>query len=82
MVLTRKHFIGIADAVVDAVEISELKDAKIDNRALNYLVHFLGDFCSVQNPRFDRERFTSYIFDKLNWDGTAEDSTSNEPEVI
>ena len=66
MALTRKHFIGIADAIVDATEISELKDAKLDNRALNYFVCFLADFCAVENPRFDRGRFESYIFDKLN----------------
>ena len=63
--MTKKDFIGLADAII--------KHNKIANRYINYcptsdLVRFdyehlqtLADFCQSQNQAFNRERWLGYI---------------------
>ena len=79
MALTRKHFIDLADVVVEQVRGSDMTHGQIDR-----LVDSIAFVCRKHNSNFNYDRFRDYIESRidLNWDGTAEDSTSNEPEVI
>lgn len=60
--MTKKHFIALADA---------LKTANLPFQQVGvvpglepfgpYQLEILADFCEQQNPRFNRERWISYI---------------------
>ncbi len=57
MTVTKKHFIALADAIKDH---NKQFDQHGDGFNDKYL-ETLADFCSAQNPNFNRERWLGYI---------------------
>ena len=60
MALTRKHFIDLADVVV------EMDDYGLTGVQLEGLTHAIGFICRKHNSNFDYTRFEDYILDKLD----------------
>ena len=68
--LTRKHFIELAETVVSMDE--ELQavykeyglDTQARARVENVILYNLIKMCKRSNPRFDSDRFLTYISDK------------------
>jgi hypothetical protein len=63
--MTKKHFIALADALRDY---GQHVSSKPDWEAL---LHQMADFCTSQNPRFDRARWLGYIEGECGPNGGA-----------
>ena len=56
--MTKKHFIALAEILRDFnADAASIGQREFDSRQ----IHLLADFCSQQNPQFDRERWLGYI---------------------
>lgn len=56
--MTRKDYVAIADAIGEALAAAESRNG-LENQLLNRLMAAM----SVDNPRFDRQRFLDRIFE-------------------
>ena len=50
--MTKKHFIELAD---------HIKFTQHELKWTDKQIHSLSDFCTLQNPRFKRDRWLGYI---------------------
>lgn len=57
--MTKKHFIKLADKV-RVYQLSQFRNGVVENNP-PYLLDVLADFCQEQNPRFDREKWITYV---------------------
>lgn len=56
--MSKKHFIALANLIVNAsFGVQSFSEEQIEK---------LADFCSAQNPSFDRQRWLEYIMAKLH----------------
>jgi len=55
--MTKKHFIALADAIIEHNRVENQFGGAFDDKHLDAL----ADFCSDQNPRFNRDRWLGYI---------------------
>lgn len=57
--MTKKHFISLADCMREAKPIASAESDR--GRQWQKDVEALADWCGLENPRFDRSRWLSYI---------------------
>ena len=65
--MTKKHFIALADALRNR-QIEQYRRYSqsplylmLVEREHNTTIEALADFCTAQNPRFDRQRWLDYV---------------------
>lgn len=63
--MSKKHFIALADTIRD-INTHEFwglteSEAKGKDIAIATVIEKLAEFCKLQNPAFDRERWFNYI---------------------
>jgi hypothetical protein len=59
--MTKKHFIGLADALRRNVPDPESNAIEDERPFFDNIVRDIADFCQSQNPHFNRERWLGYI---------------------
>lgn len=62
--MTKKHFIALANTIREST--GTTGESAVFNRRQ---ILILADFCQSQNPRFDRDRWLSYIAGKCGPNG-------------
>ena len=73
MALTRKHFIDLADVVVEQAEGSDMTDGQILR-----LIDSIAFVCQKHNSNFDYDRFKEYIVSRVDADFTKSDPMTKE----
>ena len=67
MALTRKHFIDLADVVVEQAEGSDMTHGQIRR-----LIASIAFVCKKHNNNFDYNRFEEYVLSRLEVDFAEE----------
>lgn len=52
--MTRKHYVGIANALREVMEVS---DHELEEETVRWVALRLSAFLAEDNPRFDRDKF-------------------------
>lgn len=82
--MTKKHFIALADAIRsynNPDNICRRTATLADSRYADFTdaqIEALADFCAEQNPKFNRERWLSYIAGTVGKNGGKRKATSLE----
>ncbi len=58
--MTKKHFIAIADCIVNSCRYARLNEEQI-----KIIVKNFDSYLKTQNQNYDGKRFVEYIYDKL-----------------
>ncbi len=72
--MTKKHFIALADVVRErytTLDDSQREGVVAARYELEAVIYALADFCSQQNPRFNRSRWMDYVHGKCGPNGGA-----------
>lgn len=63
--MTRKHFIGVAEALANTLY--KASDSQLTHQNVLELCTPFTSYLKSQNPAFDAERFTLYVWERYSY---------------
>jgi hypothetical protein len=57
MSMSKKDYEAIARAIIEFNDDDEREPIHTASGAVGYIAHQIADYCAIDNPRFDRDRF-------------------------